>query len=179
MDLMELAVKVSIDSKAAEQGLKETEEQGKKTSGRLNKWLSEIGKGALRELGAQLTRLPGMIKNVFGSAMNLAGELEQNVGGAKAVFGDFFSSIQETAETAYASMGLSQSKFLAYASKMGSLLKGSGYDQQQAVTETTRVMKRAADVASIMGISVEDAMNAVSGAAKGNFTINNIVRSAA
>lgn len=179
MDLMELAVKVSIDSKAAEQGLKKTEEQGKKTSGRLNKWLSEIGKGALRELGAQLTKLPGMIKNVFGSAMNLAGELEQNLGGASAVFGDYFNDIQKSAESAYNKIGLSQSKYLSYANKMGSLLQGSGYTQAEALTETTRVMQRASDVASIMGLSVEDAMTAVAGAAKGNFTINNIVRSAA
>ena len=32
-------------------------------------------------------------------------------------------------------------------------------------------MQRAADVASIMGISVDDAMTAISGAAKGNFTM--------
>lgn len=32
-------------------------------------------------------------------------------------------------------------------------------------------MQRAADMASVMGINMEDAMNAVAGAAKGNFTM--------
>jgi hypothetical protein len=36
---------------------------------------------------------------------------------------------------------------------------------------STRAMQRAADVASIMGIDLDSAMESIAGAAKGNFTI--------
>jgi hypothetical protein len=50
-------------------------------------------------------------------------------------------------------------------------MKGSGLDTKKAMELSSQAMQRAADVASIMGISTKDAMTAISGAAKGNFTM--------
>ncbi|MGJ0706663.1 phage tail protein [Enterococcus avium] len=102
-------------------------------------------------------------------SMNLAGELEQNMGGSEAVFGKYATQMQKTGSTAFEKMGLSQSDFLANANKMGSLYQGAGFSVKESMTMTSDSMQRASDVASIMGIDVGSAMEAVSGMAKGNF----------
>lgn len=104
-------------------------------------------------------------------AINLAGDLEQNIGGSESVFKNYAATIQKTAETAASSLGLSQSKYLATATKMGALFQGSGFSVAQSADMVTQSMQRASDVASIMGISVDSAMEAVAGMAKGNFTM--------
>lgn len=99
------------------------------------------------------------------------GELEQNLGGSEAVFGEYASSIQKLGEEAYKNLGISQSEYLATANKMGALFQGSGIEQEKSLELTEKAMQRAADTASVMGIDMSSAMEAVTGAAKGNFTM--------
>lgn len=122
-----------------------------------------------RKLASGLSALGfgAMIKN----AISLAGDLEQNIGGSESVFKNYAGTIQKTAETAASSLGLSQSKYLATATKMGALFQGSGFSVAQSADMVTQSIQRASDVASIMGISVDSAMEAVAGMAKGNFTM--------
>lgn len=124
---------------------------------------------AFKTLASGLSALGfgAMIKN----AISLAGDLEQNIGGSESVFKNYAGTIQKTAETAASSLGLSQSKYLATATKMGALFQGSGFSVSQSADMVTQSMQRASDVASIMGISVDSAMEAVAGMAKGNFTM--------
>lgn len=51
------------------------------------------------------------------SSVTAYGELEQNLGGADAVFGKYSESIKSSAEDAYRVMGTSQSEYLATANK--------------------------------------------------------------
>ena len=60
---------------------------------------------------------------------------------------------------------------MGYANQIGALLQGYGYDEQESARMAATMIQRAADVASIMGKSVDDAMAAVTGMAKGNFTM--------
>lgn len=124
---------------------------------------------AFKTLASGLSALGfgAMIKN----AISLAGDLQQNIGGSESVFKNYAGTIQKTAETAASSLGLSQSKYLATATKMGSLFQGSGFSVAQSADMVTQSMQQASDVASIMGISVDSAMEAVAGMAKGNFTM--------
>lgn len=105
------------------------------------------------------------------SAITEGGELEQNLGGTEAVFGEFAKNIQDSAGEAYKNMGLSASDYMATANKMGSLFQGSGMDQQKSLDLTSAAMQRAADVASVMGVDTAMAMESIAGAAKGNFTM--------
>lgn len=108
-------------------------------------------------------------------AVNLGGELEQNIGGTEAVFGKFADKIKTTAYDAYKNMGMSASDYMATANKMAALFQGSGLEQSKAVDLTSEAMQRAADVASVMGLDTSAAMEAIAGAAKGNFTKQNLV----
>lgn len=97
------------------------------------------------------------------------GELEQNLGGAEAVFGKHAEKVKKAGEEAFAGLGLAQSDYLAAANKMGSLFQGSGLSQQKALGLTTKAMQRAADVASVMGIDSKTAMESITRAAKNQF----------
>lgn len=107
----------------------------------------------------------------IGAVVKGYASLEQNLGGTEAVFGQFAKSVQNDAKNAYQTMGLSASDYMATANKMGSLFQGSGLEQQKALDMTSKAMKRAADVASVMGVDMNMAMESVAGAAKGNFTM--------
>ena len=99
------------------------------------------------------------------------GELEQNLGGSEAVFGEYAESIQKAAESAYKTLGTTQSEYLAAANKMGALFQGSGIEVERSMELTTQAIQRAADVASVMGVDTSAALEAVTGAAKGNYTM--------
>lgn len=111
------------------------------------------------------------LKKVFGDVFAQGGELQQNLGGTEAVFGQFAKTIQDQAVNAYKNMGMSASDYMATANKMGSLFQGSGIEQQKSLDMTSKAMQRAADVASVMGIDMSMAMESIAGAAKGNFTM--------
>ena len=99
------------------------------------------------------------------------GELEQNLGGSEAVFQDYAENMQKIGEDAYKNMGITQSQYLATANKMGALFQGSGLEVQQSADLTEKAMQRAADMASVMGIDMQVALDSVAGAAKGNYTM--------
>lgn len=98
-------------------------------------------------------------------------ELEQNLGGAEATFEQYADGIKQSAKDAFSKAGLSQNEFLAGATKMGSLYQGAGFSVQDSMKMSQESIQRASDVASIMGIDTSAALEAVTGAAKGNFTM--------
>jgi phage-related protein len=93
------------------------------------------------------------------------------MGGSEAVFGKYATNMQNKAKEAFSQMGLSTSDYLATANKMGSLFQGAGFSIEESMDLSSGAMQRAADVASIMGIDTASAMEAIAGAAKGNFTM--------
>jgi len=104
-------------------------------------------------------------------ALQAGAELEQQLGGAEAVFGEYADQIKAKADDAYTNAGLSQNEFLQGANKMGSLFQGAGFSVQDSMNMSADSMQRASDVASIMGIDTTSALEAVQGMAKGNFTM--------
>ena len=145
----------------------------------LNDQAGDAGMKAGQSIGSSLCKSLGkfiiaagignLLKTAIVDSFDLGSELQQNLGGTEAVFGDFAGEIQESAKSAYQDMGLSASSYMATANKMASLFQGSGIDQEKSLDLTTQAMQRAADVASVMGIDTEWAMESISAAAKGNF----------
>lgn len=199
MDLFELNGRVVVNLTDAVKAFNEIQNEGQKTESKLGKFFSGVGKTAAAAGKAIATGLAAGATAMAGltvKALQLGGELEQNMGGAEAVFGDLGDSIdkisttiitgydeatgkaikstislEEASKNAYKNMGLSTSDYLATANKMGALFQGSGFKTQEALDLTSSAMQRAADVASIMGIDTSAAMEAIAGAAKGNFTM--------
>ena len=171
LKLFELFATLSLDTKDFDKGVKSAAKQGESLGATIK---NKVGAGTI----AMGNLIAGAVQKVGDAAWQMGkrawsgvAELEQNLGGSEAVWGEWADEIQATASHAFSAMGLSMSDYLAEANKMGSLLKGSGYTTAEAYQMTTDVMQRASDVASIMGIDVASAMQAIEGAAKGNFTM--------
>jgi chromosome segregation ATPase len=150
--------------------IKESGEQAEKTGGKFEK-LGGVLKGAGAAMGAVAAAAGAAAIKLGKEVVQQFGELEQNLGGSEAVFGKHAANIQKIGEDAYKNMGVSQSQYLATANKMGALFQGSGVKQQKSLDLTTKAMQRAADMASVMGIDMQVALDSVSGAAKGNFSM--------
>lgn len=142
------------------------EESEKKFSG-----LGTVLKSVGAAMGAVVVAAGAATVKLAGTVVQQFGELEQNLGGAVAVYGDYANELMSISEEAYRTMGTSQSEYLAIANKMGALFQGSGVSQQRSLQLTTDAMQRAADMASVMGIETKAALEAVAGAAKGNYTM--------
>ena len=126
------------------------------------------------KMAAKLAVVGIAIKKTFdimAHSVRQFGDMEQNLGGVQAIYGKFADYLVDKSEKAYKTMGMSANQYLATANKIGAIMQGSGISQSQSLAMTTNWMQRAADVASVMGVSIETAMEAITGAAKGNFTM--------
>lgn len=172
MDVFELVGKIFLHNSDANEALKETSAEGQKAESKLGKAFSAMGKGAAvagKAIGAGLVAGGAAMAGLTVKALNMSGELEQNMGGSEAVFEGYAWTMQQTAKEAFANMGLSTNEFLATANKMGALFQGAGFSIGESSELASDAMQRAADVASIMGIDTATAMESIAGAAKGNF----------
>ena len=167
--------KIAAGMKGA--GANATKQLGNEVNSNSGKFQGAISKlGGIAKVGG-LAVAGGIAAGAAGVAtlagkMLMAGaELEQQLGGSEAVFGKYAQNIQKTAQDAYKNMGLSQNEFLQGANKMGSLFQGAGFDVQSSMKMSQDSMQRASDIASIMGIDTTAALEAVTGMAKGNFTM--------
>lgn len=133
--------------------------------------MQSIAKTGFKAIATSVGVASTAIAGLIGKAVTMAGDLEQQIGGTEAVFGEFASTVQDKAAKAFDQMGLSANDFMETANKMGALMQGSGLSIEESMNLSTEAMQRAADVASIMGIDVNSAMESVAGAAKGNFTM--------
>lgn len=174
LTIFEILGRIAIDNAAADKALDDTVLNAKDAGTKISASFEKIGNKAVaigKTIATGLAVGTAAITALTVGAMKQAGELEQNMGGSEAVFKEHAQGMQETAKTAYKNMGLSASGFLATANKMGALFQGVGFDIKESADISAKAMQRAADVASIMGVDLEWAMESIAGAAKGNFTM--------
>lgn len=135
---------------------------------------SKIGGGIKTGLKVGAAALGAAAVGIGGlgaAAIKAQAEIQQSLGGSQAVFEKSGGDIRAWAAAAAGSMGISTNAALETANKMGSLFQGAGIEVGKSAEMTMNMSKRAADVASVMGVDLESAMEAVTGAAKGNFTM--------
>lgn len=166
MELLKLNIQMFADGKV----VIDTDLNDKGFKSGLDK-IQSIAKTGFKAIATSVGVASTAIAGLIGKAVTMAGDLEQQIGGTEAVFGKFADTVQDKAAKAFDQMGLSANDFMATANKMGALMQGSGLSIEESMNLSTQAMQRAADVASIMGIDVQMAMDSVAGAAKGNFTM--------
>lgn len=130
-----------------------------------------VGRTIAKGITVGATAVGAAAATIGKNALDIRSSIEQGLGGADAVFQQYAHHIKDSSKDAWKTAGLSVEEYLSTANKMGSLFKGAGFSEMQAVEMTANAMQRAADVASIMGIDVSVAMESIAGAAKGNFTM--------
>lgn len=173
--LSEVKEKLSIFKRSTAEAGDSLEEAGKKSIkfGDLIKAhvISDVIVSGLKSVASACKSIAKAVFDFVKESVAGFGELEQNLGGAEAVFGSHADAVVAKSKEAYKNMGVAQSEYLATANKMGSLFQGSGLSQQRSLELTTKAMQRATDVASVMGIDTSQALESIAGAAKGNFTM--------
>ena len=174
MELFKLFGTIALNNSEAIEGIDRTTDKAEKAHYKISQAFGKVGDVAIKAgkvVASGLAVGATAMASLAAKALQLGGGLEQNLGGSVAVFGDYAQEMQKKATEAFDKMGLSASDYLATANKMGALFQGAGFSAETSAEMTTKAMQRAADVASIMGIDISSAMEAIAGAAKGNFTM--------
>lgn len=160
MNLFELFVKIGVDDQASDKlsGLSSKLGNGLKTA-------AKIGTAAVGAATAGITALTT-------AAVNNYAEYEQLVGGVETLFKDSAGKIQDFADRAYQTAGLSANEYMSTVTSFSaSLLQSLGGDTEKAADYADMAITDMADNANKMGTSMELIQNAYQGFAKQNYTM--------
>jgi hypothetical protein len=118
------------------------------------------------------------LRNVFiGGAIALgakqvidsASQLQAAVGGTAAIFGSASVEVDNFAQAAAKTSGLSEKAARDLTSKLGASLQGAGLSAEEAAKQAIFLTKTGADLAATLGGSTEEAVSALGGALRGEF----------
>lgn len=96
-----------------------------------------------------------------------AADLGESQNAVNVVFGESSRILNEFAEDAVQSVGLTTTAFNELATVVGAQLKQTGLDMDTVAQKTVELTQRAADTASIFNVDVKDAMEAYGAALRG------------
>lgn len=121
--------------------------------------------GALAAIGgAQL--LSGALRGANAAIQSFA-TLQDSINAVNVVFGDASAAVINFGEEAARSAGLSQQAFNQAVVPIGALLQNFGFDANTAAGAAVTLVQRGADLASVYGGTVQDALLAVGAALRG------------
>ena len=168
MNLFELFVKIGAKDEA---------------SGAISKISHSLGNGlktaAKVGLSAVGTAMAGIAALTTAAVKNYA-EYEQLIGGVETLFKESSDQVQEYANRAYQTAGLSANQYMeTVTSFSASLLQSLDGDTRKAADYADRAIIDMADNANKMGTDIEMIQNAYQGFAKQNYTIKFIYSPAA
>ena len=133
-----------------------------------SKALSAISKAALAVTGAAATAVGVLAK----SAIDGYAEYEQLVGGVETLFKDSADVIQNYADNAYKTAGMSANAYMETITGFSaSLLQSLDNDTAKAAEKGNQAVIDMADNANKMGTDIQSIQNAYQGFAKQNFTM--------
>ena len=160
MNLFELFVKIGVDDQASN--------KLKDLGGKLGKGLKTAAKIGTAAVGAAAAGITALTT----AAVNNYAEYEQLVGGVETLFKDSAGKIQDFADRAYETAGLSANEYMSTVTSFSaSLLQSLGGDTEKAADYADMAITDMADNANKMGTSMELIQNAYQGFAKQNYTM--------
>lgn len=160
MNLLDLFVKIGVDDQASG--------PVSKISGKIGAGLKTAAKIGVAAIGAVTTAVVAL----GGQAMQSYADFEQLTGGVETLFGKSAAIVQEYADNAYLSAGLSANTYLETAtSYSSSLLKSLEGDTEAAANYVDMAIRDMADNMNTYGGTFESLENAYNGFSRGNFTM--------
>ena len=161
-------IEINGDSKGLE---KEINSAGNKVKSGFSKLGSIAGtamKGVSVAVGAAATAVTGLVT----ASVNAYAEYEQLVGGVDTLFKDSSKKLQEYADEAYKTAGLSANEYMSTVTSFSaSLLQSLGGDTSKAADYANQALIDMSDNANKMGTSMESIQWAYQGFAKQNYTM--------
>lgn len=158
MNNAEVLIKFTADDKEAQSKMKGL---GKTIS-------SVVGSVAVSAAATATSAIVGLTTQ----AVNSFADYEQLVGGVETLFKDSASKVEEYADKAYKTAGISANKYMeTVTSFSASLLQSTSGDTEKAADIANQAIIDMSDNANKMGTSMEAIQNAYQGFAKQNYTM--------
>ena len=175
MNVFDLAAAITLDKSGYDKGLDDAEDKAKSKSSSIGNVLKGIGKGLAVAAGAAAVAVGKLVA----SSVEAYSNYEQLVGGVDTLFGSSSAKVQQYAENAYKTAGLSANEYMETATSFAaSLLQSVEGNTDKAADITDMAMSDMADNANKMGTAMESIQAAYQGFAKQNYTINCLLSAA-
>lgn len=175
MDLFKLLGTIEIDNKNANKSLDETSQKGEQAKGRLSKAFTSIGSAAVKfgkTVAVGMVAAGTAVAGLVTKSVQSYAEYEQLVGGVETLFKTSADKVQEYANNAYKTAGLSASEYMeTVTSFSASLLQSLDNDTAAAAEKANKAITDMADNANKMGTDMSSIQNAYQGFAKSNYTM--------
>lgn len=164
MNLLDLFVKVGVDDQASSQ----VEALGGKITSKLGSAVKTVGKvmaGVAAGAGA------GAIA-ITKAAVDSYASYEQLVGGVDKLYQGASGKLQQYAQNAYKTAGMSANDYMEQATSFSAALINSlGGDVDKAADQTDKAMRLMSDNVNTFGSDAESVQNAIQGLSRANFTM--------
>lgn len=166
MNLLDLFVKISVDTSEVDKNLGDTKEKALSFGDVLKANI------AGQAVVAGVKAVAGAVKNIGEAAIQSYGEYEQLVGGVETLFKSSADTVMQYAANAYQTAGMSANEYMTTVTAFSaSLLQSMGNDTDAAAEKANLAITDMSDNANKMGSSMESIQNAYSGFAKQNYTM--------
>ena len=161
-------------------GMKEAEgtlKNFKQASGSTLQNIGNLASGAGKALTIGVT---APIAAVSTKAFLMAADMEDALGATEQIFGSAANEVKSWADNLESYYGVSEAKALEYSNTMGAMLKNiGGLSEQEAAKTAGNLVELAGDLRAMFGGTTESAIQALTGALKGNYSIERNLMSAA
>ena len=176
----EATIKLKLDSKGltadTKSAEKEVEKSGKSLGEKLASGFKDASAKAAKAVGktlvAGLTAAGAATIKIGKDAVEAFANYEQLVGGVDTLFKESSAKVQEYAQNAYKTAGLSANAYMEQATSFSArLIRDTGGDTEKVADLINMAITDMADNANKMGTNIESIQNAYEGLSKGNATM--------
>ena len=168
-------IKGSIESVLGNEAESAGKSAGGKISGAIGGVLGGVGTAMKVGFGAAIagvTAASGAVAAFGKSAVESYASYEQLVGGVDKLYGDASGKLQQYADDAFKTAGMSANDYMETATSFSaSLINSLGGDVDKAADLTDMAMRAMSDNVNVFGSDMESVSNAYMGLAKGNATM--------
>ena len=175
MELFRLLGTVAIENSEANKAIDETTEKAESSHSRIGSAFEKIGSAAVavgKTIAAGLAVGTAAVTALTKSSLDGYADYEQLVGGVETLFKTSAKKVQEYADAAYKTAGLSANEYMeTVTSFSASLLQGLSGDTQAAADMADMAIVDMADNANKMGSDMSSIQNAYMGFAKQNYSM--------
>ena len=166
MNLLDLFVKISVDTSEVDKNLGDTKEKALSFGDVLKANI------AGQAIVAGVKAVAGAVKNIGEAAIQSYGEYEQLVGGVETLFKSSADTVMQYAKNAYQTAGMSANEYMTTVTAFSaSLLQSMGGDTDAAAKKANLAITDMSDNANKMGTDMQSIQNAYQGFAKQNYTM--------
>ena len=163
----------------AEQELAGFEKQLNETAKATDTWKDKLNKAqtSLKEVGAKMTDMgktlsmsvTAPIVAVGAASFKMAADLQDAMGATEQIFKNAADSVKTWADNLDSYYGIAEGEALEYANMMGTLLMNiGGLTEQEAAKQAQILVQLAGDLTAMFGGETSSAIQALTGALKGN-----------